>query len=206
MALEFGANWRKIPRFVWDSHGEKWHNNHEQGGMKAALEPNGARIIKFKTKNREGVMKMADFTPIMGTATHNLDSKNRIFIPAKHRESLGSSFVIFPNIKDSRSLVISSVAYLEELMNKIRSAEKLTGKQKAQMINYLNGNGDTLTPDSQGRVVIASSLVSFAGLGGPTVIHGCFDHAEIWAESEFVAATKEDAAEMAELYEEADLI
>ncbi len=149
---------------------------------------------------------MADFTPIMGTATHNLDSKNRIFIPAKHREALGPNFVIFPNIKDRRSLVISSVGYLEELMNKIRNADKLSGKQKSAMINYLNGHGDTLTPDAQGRVVIASSLVSFTGLGGPTVIHGCFDHAEIWAESVFVDTTAEEAELFAELYEEADLI
>ncbi len=149
---------------------------------------------------------MAGFTPIMGTATHNLDGKNRIFIPAKHREALGPSFVIFPNIKDKRSLVISSVEYLQELMNKIRNADGIPGRRKAQMINYLNGHGDTLTPDTQGRVVIASSLVSFAGLGGPTVIHGCFDHAEIWAESVFVDTTAEEADLFAELYEEADLI
>ena len=87
---------------------------------------------------------MAGFIPIMGRATHNLDSKNRIFIPAKHREALGANFVIFPNIKDRRSLVISSVEYLEELMRKIKESPKLTGKEKSQMINYLNGNGDTL--------------------------------------------------------------
>ena len=164
------------------------------------------KILNLGAKAKEGVMKMAEFTPIMGTATHNLDAKNRIFIPAKHREALGPNFVIFPNIKDSRSLVISTVEYLENLMNKIKNSEKLTGKQKAKMIAYLNGNGDTLSPDTQGRVVIASSLVPFTGLGGATVIHGCYDHAEIWSESVFKAVTKEEADEMAELYEEADLI
>ena len=151
-------------------------------------------------------MKMAGFVPIMGRATHNLDSKNRIFIPAKHREALGANFVIFPNIKDRRSLVISSVEYLEELMRKIKESPKLTGKEKAQMINYLNGNGDTLTPDAQGRVVICASLVAFAGLGGPTVIDGCFDHAEIWPESVFAETTPEQAEFFAQRYEEADLI
>jgi DNA-binding transcriptional regulator/RsmH inhibitor MraZ len=74
------------------------------------------------------------------------------------------------------------------------------------MINYLNGNGDTLTPDAQGRVVIASSLVAFAGLGGATVIDGCFDHAEIWPENVFVGTTPEQADFFAQRYEEADLI
>ena len=150
--------------------------------------------------------KMVITTPIMGRVTHNLDSKNRIFIPAKHREALGSNFVIFPNIKDKRSLVISSVEYLVELMEKIRNSEKIPGSKKAMMISYLSSFGDTLAPDSQGRVVIASSLVEHAGLGGATVIKGCFDHAEIWAESAFVGITDEQTAEFAELYEEADLV
>ncbi len=151
-------------------------------------------------------MKMAGFIPIMGTATHNLDSKNRIFIPAKHREALGTNFVVFPNIKDRRSLVISSVEYLEELMNKIKTSPKIPGKDKAGMINYLNGCGDTLTPDSQGRVVLSASLVAAAGLGGPTVIHGCHDHAEIWNADVFRLTTPEEADRFAELYEDADLI
>ncbi len=145
-------------------------------------------------------------TPIMGKVTHNLDSKNRIFIPAKHREALGPNFVIFPNIKDKRSLVISTVEYLVELMDKIRNSDKIPGSKKAQMISYLSSFGDTLAPDSQGRVVVASSLVEHAGLGGATVINGCFDHAEIWAESVFDGITDEQTAEFAELYEEADLI
>lgn len=145
-------------------------------------------------------------TPIMGKVTHNLDSKNRIFIPAKHREALGPNFVIFPNIKDKRSLVISTVEYLVELMEKIKKSEKIPGSKKAMMISYLSSYGDTLTPDAQGRVVVASSLVDHAGLGGATVINGCFDHAEIWSESVFVEITDEQTAEFAELYEEADLI
>lgn len=149
---------------------------------------------------------MADFIPIMGTATHNLDSKNRIFIPAKHREALGANFVVFPNIKDRRSLIISSVEYLKDLMDKIRANTKIPAKDRAGMINYLNGAGDTLTPDAQGRVVLSATLVSNAGLGGPTVIHGCHDHAEIWNADVFCATTPEEADRYSQLYEEADMI
>ena len=31
---------------------------------------------------------------LMGKFTHNLDAKNRLFIPAKHRDQLGETFVI----------------------------------------------------------------------------------------------------------------
>lgn len=149
---------------------------------------------------------MSDFIPIMGTATHNLDGKNRIFIPAKHREALGPSFVVFPNIKDRRSLVISSVDYLKELMEKIKTNTSIPAKDRAGMINYLNGEGDTLSPDAQGRVVLSATLVANAGLSGPTVIHGCHDHAEIWNAEVFRMTTSEDAERYSKLFEEADLI
>ena len=149
---------------------------------------------------------MAGFIPMMGTLTHNLDSKNRIFIPAKHREALGATFVVFPNIKNRASLIISSVEYFEELMKKIKESTKIPAKDRAAMIRYLSGCGDTLTPDAQGRVVLSASLVSSAGLGGATVIHGCYDHAEIWNANVLQTATDEEIAHFAELYDDSDLI
>ena len=144
-------------------------------------------------------------TPMMGRYTHNIDAKNRFFIPAKHREALGATFVIYPNIRNKRSLIISSFEYLEDCMNSIKESKVLSGKEKARMIQYLNSNGDTLTPDSQGRVVIASSLVDLAGLGGPTVIEGCYDHAEIFAEEIYNETSDEEIDSIIQRYEEADL-
>ena len=90
-------------------------------------------------------------------------------------------------------------------MNSIKESRVLTGKEKALMIQYLNSNGDTLTPDSQGRVVIASSLVELAGLGGPTIIEGCFDHAEIYPAEVYDGHSEEDIDYIIRRYEEADL-
>ena len=149
---------------------------------------------------------MADFIPIMGTYTYNLDGKNRIFIPAKHREALGTNFVVFPNIKDSRSLMISTVEYLDSVLKKIRENEDIPAEIRSGMISYLSGFGDTLTPDTQGRVVLSSTLVSSAGLGGSTVIHGCHDHAEIWNASEFNATTKEQADSYADYFKKSNMV
>ena len=168
----------------------------------------GVEITETKAdfkENLRGEVKMKVTMPMMGKYTHNIDAKNRFFIPAKHREALGATFVIYPNIRNKRSLIISSLEYLEYCMNNIRESKVLTGKEKAMMIQYLNSNGDTLTPDSQGRVVIASSLVELAGLGGATVIEGCYDHAEIYAAEVYHSHSEEEIDYIIRRYEEADL-
>ena len=149
---------------------------------------------------------MAITVPIMGTYTHNLDGKNRFFIPAKHREALGSIFVIYPNIRDEHSLVVSSLEVFEEHMRKINENTVLTGEEKYEIIMFLNRNGDTLSPDAQGRVIISSSLVKMAGLSGPTVIAGCYSHAEIYPAQRFEdEENKTDISRLRQRYKEANL-
>ena len=160
---------------------------------------NGAKLQK-------GSDKMADFTPMMGTYTYNLDSKNRIFIPAKHRESLGGSFVVFPNPKSTQSLIISTVEYLDRLIEKIATNEEISAEDRSDMIGYISGFGDTLTTDTQGRVVLAGSLVEYAGLGGPTVIHGCYTHSEIWNATVFRETTRDKANSLAEAFKKSKIV
>ena len=143
---------------------------------------------------------------IMGTYTYNLDGKNRIFIPAKHREALGENFVIFPNIKNNQCLLISSAEYLANLIDKISQSEQIPADDREAMKKYLSSFGDTLTPDAQGRVVLASNLVSWAGLGGPTVILGCQDHAELWNAAVYNETTKEDTERFKNLFKQTNIV
>lgn len=149
---------------------------------------------------------MIDRMPLLNTYNYNLDTKNRIFIPAKHREILGTNFVVFPNLKDTRSLVISSVEYFNSVIEKIRNNEELSSEDRTDMIDFISGNGDTISPDAQGRVVLAANLVSFAELGGATVIRGCQDHAEIWNAAVFTETTKDKARSFAEKLKKSNIV
>lgn len=144
--------------------------------------------------------------PLLNTYNYNLDSKNRIFIPAKHREVLGASFVVFPNLKDTRSLVISSVEYFNSLIDKIRNNEELSAEDRSDMIDFLSGFGDTVTTDTQGRIVLAANLVSFAELGGATIIRGCQDHVEIWSAAVFTETPKEKAKSFADKVKKSGMV
>ncbi len=125
----------------------------------------------------------------MGRQTYQLDSKNRIFIPAKHREPLGSSFVIYPNIKNPNSVIASTVEYFLDLKERIRNNPELEVEDKEGLINYMSEEGDVLTPDNQGRVVIPAGLVALADLGGSTVIVGHTDYVELMAEKYYTPAS-----------------
>ena len=149
---------------------------------------------------------MSTLMPLLNTYNYNLDSKNRIFIPAKHREVLGASFVVFPNLKDTRSLVISSVEYFNSLIDKIRNNEELSAEDRSDMIDFLSGFGDTVTTDTQGRIVLAANLVSFAELGGATVIRGCQDHVEIWSAAVFIETPKEKAKSFADKVKKSGMV
>ena len=77
---------------------------------------------------------------LMGKFTHNLDAKNRLFIPSKHRDQLGESFVITRNI--DKCLSVFSMEEWEKYTDKL---EQLPSTQAREIARRFNGiYGDTL--------------------------------------------------------------
>ena len=132
--------------------------------------------------------------PLMGVFHHNVDGNNRLFIPAKHRDSLGASFIICPSIRD-KSLKAYS---LSEWNKYIAPIEKLDRKYQEMLKRFYNSNAAAVTPDAQGRVVLTPELVEFAGLRtSGAVIVGCGNYSEIWSEENYRA--EQAGIDMAEL-------
>ncbi|CDE05450.1 protein MraZ [Anaerotruncus sp. CAG:390] len=132
--------------------------------------------------------------PLMGVFHHNVDGKNRLFIPAKHRDILGASFIICPSIRD-KSLKAYS---LSEWNKYIAPIEKLDRKYQEMLKRFYNSNAAAVTPDSQGRVVLTPELVEFAGLkSSGAVIVGCGNYSEIWSEDNYRA--EQETVNMADL-------
>ena len=126
---------------------------------------------------------MLDIMPVMGEYRHNIDSKNRIFIPAKHREALGPTLVVYPNIR-TKTLKLCSVDEWRAITEKMMA---LPVSQREPLMRFFNRMGDTFVPDAQGRVTLNQALVDYAGLSGTVYIIGCGQNAEIWSESEYEA-------------------
>ncbi len=151
---------------------------------------------------------------LTGEYKHTFDAKFRLFIPAKHREELGSSFMIVRDIRGPRLKVFS----MEQWENYIAPIRKESRKVQDKAMRWFNQASVDATPDAQGRVGINSPLLldhaKFIVYNSDTdkiedvlsrdaVVVGCGDYAEIWEASEYkVAMAAVDADELlAELEE-----
>ena len=124
---------------------------------------------------------------LMGKFTHNLDAKNRLFIPAKHRDQLGETFVITRNI--DKCLSVFSMEEWEKYTDKL---EQLPTTQAREIARFIYSNAADVQPDSQGRVLIPAELLAYAGIAKGAVVVGCGRHAEIWAEAGYAKLKEEE--------------
>ncbi len=128
---------------------------------------------------------------LTGEYRHSIDQKNRLFIPAKQREELGSSFMIVRDLRGPR-LKIYSIEAWEAFLEPIRKQER---KLAEATMRFLHRDAVLAEPDAQGRVMLSPGLVEYAGITKEAVIVGCGDYAEIWAAEAYDAALDEEDPE-----------
>ena len=160
------------------------------------------RAPEREKESRREEREVLDILPVMGVYNYTMDAKNRIFIPAKHREALGSPLVVYPSIR-SKSLKLCSLDEWRHITEKLSA---LPVREREPIMRFFNRMGDSLVPDSQGRVTLNSDLVEYAGLSGGIVIVGCGQNAEIWSAEGYAALTAaEDLEAMRTAAENADV-
>lgn len=135
---------------------------------------------------------------LSGEFKHSIDAKNRLFIPVKHREELGESFMVAKSVRENCLKVYS----LEEWEKYIEPIVKMERKNSEVVLRALHRNAAQVYPDTQGRIVLPAALVSYADIQKGAVIVGCGKYAEIWSEEAYDAmAESEDMENMRELLE-----
>ena len=109
-----------------------------------------------------------------GQYAHNIDAKGRLFIPAKLREELGSTFHVIAG-QDHCLYIFSENkwnAWMEQLSTKTYSEIK--------SLRSVFANAADCEPDSQGRILIPARLRDWADLTKEVTVIGSFDRVEIW--------------------------
>ncbi len=120
----------------------------------------------------------------MGEYAHNIDKKGRMIIPAKFREELDMKIII------TRGLDGCLNAYTKQQWEIIyEQLLKLpTTKKDARMfVRMMTSKAAECEIDSQGRVLLPSSLISVAELKKECMIIGAANHIEIWAKEKWDA-------------------
>ena len=125
---------------------------------------------------------------LSGEFRHCLDPKNRLFIPAKHREELGETFMVVRSIRDNCLQVYS----LEEWESYIAPIKKMDRKDSEIILRTLHRNAAQVSSDSQGRIVLPPSLIQHASIVKGAVVVGCGAYSEIWAEEVYDKKLEEE--------------
>ena len=125
---------------------------------------------------------------LSGEYRHNLDPKNRLFIPAKHREELGETFMVAKSVRENCLKVYS----LEEWENYISPILKMDRKASEAVLRALHRNAAQVSPDAQGRIIRPPALIQYASIEKGAVVVGCGKYGEIWAEETYEALKQEE--------------
>ena len=109
-----------------------------------------------------------------GEYQHSLDSKGRLFIPAKLRDELGEVF--FVTLSMERCLCAYSSENWQAFSDKVNAMPYV----KQRKMRPLFAHAARCELDSQGRALIPQNLREYAGLTKAVTVVGSNNHAELW--------------------------
>lgn len=125
----------------------------------------------------------------IGEYRHNLDSKNRIIIPAKFRDQISSSVYVTEWMDGC--LAVYTEDKWSEIVQKLNTLPK-TSVSARKFVRRITGKADECTVDNQGRMLLPQFQISDTKIEKSCVIVGVSDHFEIWPEDKYDAYDDDD--------------
>jgi MraZ protein len=126
----------------------------------------------------------------MGEYQHTIDSKGRLFIPARFREGLGEKFIL------TKGLDSCLFAYPPQewtiLEQKMRSMP-FTSSDVRAFVRFFFAGACECDVDKQGRILIPSNLRKHAALDREVVVVGVSLRVEIWSREKWDKYNSESA-------------
>ena len=113
----------------------------------------------------------------VGSFTHSLDAKNRVFIPSKFREELGKEFYITRKFD-----TYLSVYTAEEWEAYVQKIAELPEADAEEFQDFILGAAQKCIPDSSGRIVLEERLMRHARIEKNIVFVGSGKQIRVFAE------------------------
>ena len=114
----------------------------------------------------------------IGEYNHTIDSKGRLILPAKLRESIGDEIVITKGVEGC--LFAYDKRSWEEVGEKLNSIPTLTRIELRAVKRKFLAGANEMEVDKQGRFLVPQNLREYAGLDKNVVLAGVGDYIEIW--------------------------
>lgn len=135
---------------------------------------------------------------LLGEFKHNLDSKNRLTIPAKIRLELGEKPILTRGLDNC--LFIYPHRDFELFMEKLNKLP-LSQKKARNFKRFMLSGANEIEIDDMGRILITESLRKYAKLKKFIVIVGVQDRIELWDEkvwNGYIEQTEKISGDLAE--------
>jgi MraZ protein len=118
----------------------------------------------------------------IGEYQHAIDNKNRMIIPSKFRDELGSTFVLTKGL-DGCLYAYTMLEWknLEERLKKL----PLTSKDARAFTRFFFSGANEIEIDKQGRALIPQNLLEYAGVEKEIVSIGVSTRIEIWSKNKW---------------------
>lgn len=113
----------------------------------------------------------------VGSFTHSLDAKNRVFIPSKFREELGKEFYITRKFD-----TYLSVYTADEWEAYVQKIAELPEADAEEFQDFILGAAQKCIPDSSGRIVLEERLMRHARIEKNIVFVGSGKQIRVFAE------------------------
>lgn len=118
-----------------------------------------------------------------GATALNLDAKNRLAVPSKHRDALQvqSEGRLVMTAHPHRCLLLYPQPAWEPIQEKITSLPSLN-QQASLLQRLLVGMAEDVEMDAAGRLLVPPVLRQFAGLEKQVMLVGQGGHFELWSQ------------------------
>jgi len=117
-----------------------------------------------------------------GEFHHTVDSKGRLILPSKLRETLGDSFVVTKGV-DGCLTVYDKVAWAE--FEEKLMALSLTNAESRTALRFFLSGAVEIDIDKQGRFLLPANLREYACLDKDVILAGCGRTVEIWDKEKY---------------------
>jgi len=113
----------------------------------------------------------------LGEYTHTVDEKGRVTIPSRFRAAMAQGVVVTRGFDGC--LTVYPMDEWEVLAKRV-SALPITDRSARDFRRFVFSSACDAAPDRQGRILIPSRLLEYAGIDVQVVIVGMDTYLEIW--------------------------
>ncbi|MBQ4289345.1 MAG: division/cell wall cluster transcriptional repressor MraZ [Clostridia bacterium] len=116
---------------------------------------------------------------LIGEYSHSMDTKGRVFIPAKYREELGHK--IYVTSGPDHCLFVFSEKGWEDFAHKLQEMSVTDDSAIQKLLRIQLANTAECEPDKQGRILLPNKLREYASLDKEVVAIGAVSRVELWS-------------------------